>query len=127
MNEAKDLLNTALNGGLTLVLTGGAAGNFIGGNTYSAATSKTFFSNTSGVTSGVNVPASNTISAWHYWTDFYYPQIIHPSYPVYVQEKAKDNGKKAFEIIKILKDKKLVKLDKVSDFVDLMDELIKII
>ncbi len=66
-------------------------------------------------------------TCWHYWTNYYYPDVIHCSYPVYVQERAQDKGKKAFEIIKILKDKKMVKLDKVSDFIDLMDELIKIL
>lgn len=64
---------------------------------------------------------------WDYWQNCYYPQIIYPSYPVYIQERAKDNGKKAFEIIKMLADKKMVKLDKVKDFIDLMDLLIKIL
>lgn len=64
---------------------------------------------------------------WDYWTTQYYPQVIHTSYPVYLQEKAKDKGKQAFEIIKILKDKKLVQLSKVGDFINLMDELIKIL
>jgi hypothetical protein len=66
-------------------------------------------------------------SAWGYWSDWYYPQVIRESYPVYVQERARDKGKQAFEIIKILKDKKLVQLSKVGDFIDLMDELIKIL
>ena len=67
------------------------------------------------------------MTAWGYWTDYYYPRVIHESYPVYIQERARDKGKQAFEIIKVLKDKKLVKLEKVSDFIDLMDELIKIL
>lgn len=66
-------------------------------------------------------------SCWDYWTDFYYPQYISTSYPVYIRERAKDKGKQAFEVIKILKDKKVIKLDKVQDFVDIMDELIKIL
>jgi len=67
------------------------------------------------------------LSCYHYWQDWYYPQVIKESYPVYIQERAIDKGKQAFEIIKILKDKKLVNLNKVSDFIDLMDELIKIL
>ena len=67
------------------------------------------------------------LNCWGYWRDWYYPTVIRESYPVYVQEKALDKGKQAFEIIKILKDKKLVQLGKVSDFIDLMDELIKIL
>lgn len=66
-------------------------------------------------------------SGWTFWRDYYYPQVIRESYPVYVQEKAKDKGKQAFEIVKILKDKKLIKLERVSDFIDVMDELIKIL
>jgi len=73
----------------------------------------------------VNVPY--TIGCWDYWQNWYYPQVIHHSYPIYIQERAMDKGKQAFEIIKILKDKKLVKLEKVGDFIDLMDELIKIL
>lgn len=79
---------------------------------------------------GLNTQAgilSTGINCWGYWQDYYYPQIIRESYPVYIQEKALDKGKQAFEIIKILKDKKLVNLQKVNDFVDLMDELIKIL
>ena len=66
-------------------------------------------------------------TCWNYWQDYYYPYVIRESYPVYVQERAIDKGKKAFEIIKILKDKKLVNIDKVVDFITLMDELIKIL
>ena len=67
------------------------------------------------------------VSCWQYWTDLYYPEVIRFSYPMYIQERAQDNGKKAYEIIKILKDKKLAKLNTVSDFINLMDELIKIL
>jgi hypothetical protein len=70
---------------------------------------------------------ANNMSCWNYWQNYYYPHVIRESYPVYINERAKDKGKQAFEIIKILKDKKLVKLQKVSDFIDLMDELIKIL
>ena len=66
-------------------------------------------------------------SCWDYYQREYYPTIIKESYPVYLQERAKDKGKQAFEIIKILKDKKLVQMKKVEDFIDLMGELIKIL
>ena len=66
-------------------------------------------------------------TCWSYWQSDYYPLIIRDSYPVYLQERAKDKGKQAFEIIKILKDKKLVQIKTVGGFIDLMDELIKIL
>lgn len=66
-------------------------------------------------------------TCWDYYQNCYYPYVIRESYPVYIQEKALDKGKQAFEIIKILKDKRLVQLKKVSDFIDLMDALIKIL
>ena len=68
-----------------------------------------------------------TLSCWGYWRDHYYPEIIQRSYPVYIQERAQDKGKQAFEIIKMLKDKKFLKLESVGDFIDVMDELIKIL
>jgi len=73
-----------------------------------------------------NVGGAN-LSCWGYWQDYYYPAVIRESYPVYIQERAKDKAKQAYEIVKILKDKKLAKLKKVADFIDLMDELIKIL
>lgn len=66
-------------------------------------------------------------TCWDYWQDWYYPYIVRKSYPVYIRERSYDNGKKAYEIVKILTDKKLVKIDKVKDFIDIMDELIKIL
>lgn len=80
-------------------------------------------SGTTGLTSFSN--NCNTITGWDYWHTCYYPQVIHTSYPVYIQEKAKDNGKQAFELIKGLMDRKLVKLNTVKEFVDLMDFFIK--
>lgn len=64
---------------------------------------------------------------WGFWQDQYYPQVIRESYPIYVRERAEDNGKKAFEIIKMLQDKKIVKFEKVSDFIEAMDCLIKVL
>lgn len=68
-----------------------------------------------------------TISTWGYWRDYYYPQVIRESYPVYIKERAEDKGKQAFEIIKAMQDKKLMQLEKVSDFIEAMDTLIKIL
>ena len=68
---------------------------------------------------------TQTLSCWGYWRDYYYPQYY--SYPVYIQERAKDKGKQAFEIIKMLKDKRFLKLETVGEFIDVMDELIKIL
>ncbi len=70
---------------------------------------------------------SKNLTCWGYWQDYYYPKVIRESYPVYVRERAEDKGQKAFEIIKHLQDKKLIKLDKVSDFIEAMDSLIKIL
>jgi len=66
-------------------------------------------------------------SCWDYWHRDYYPQVIRESYPVYIRERAEDKGKQAFEIIKMLSDKKVIKMDKVKDFIDIMDLLIKIL
>lgn len=75
----------------------------------------------------VNTGTPGTLKAWDFWQNDYYPKVIRESYPVYIQERAMDKGQKAFEILKALQDKKIVKFDKVSDFVDAMDTLIKII
>lgn len=80
---------------------------------------------TANITNDTNFTSGT--GCWTYYTDYYYPYVIQPSYPVYLQERAQDKGKQAFEIIKILKDKKLVQITKVSQFIDLMDELIKIL
>lgn len=103
MNEARAMLNNAIDGLNVLSQTHNPGGT-IGTQT-------------------LNVCPT----VWTYWQDYYYPQVIRESYPVYIQERAKDEGKKAFEIIKVLQDKKLIKLDKVSDFVEAMDTLIKIL
>lgn len=72
-------------------------------------------------------PATHNFTCWEYWQNYYYPQVIYREYPIYIRERAQDKAKQAYEIIKILKDKKLAKIEKVSDFIDLMDELIKIL
>lgn len=78
---------------------------------------------TSGGTTGVTFPSTT----WDFWQNWYYPSVIRESYPVYIQERAMDKGQKAFEILKQLQDKKLMKMEKVSDFVEAMDALIKIL
>ncbi len=71
--------------------------------------------------------AGNSQTCWNYWQNDWYPGVIQTTYPVYIQERSLDKGKQAFEIIKVLKDKKMAKLNTVSDFIDLMDALIKIL
>lgn len=66
-------------------------------------------------------------TCWNYWERTYYPIVIKESYPVYLQERAMDKGAKAYEIVKHLLDKKIIKLEKVADFVEAMDVLIKIL
>lgn len=80
------------------------------------------------VTENLNFQTTGgTGSCWSYWQDWYYPNTIINSYPVYIREQAQDNGKKAFEILKHLQDKKLMKIEKVADFIEAMDVLIKIL
>ena len=73
-----------------------------------------------------NETSGGTLSCWDYWQDYHYPRII-TSYPVYIQERALDKGKQAYEISKMLHDKKLVNLKTVKDFTVIMDELLKIL
>jgi hypothetical protein len=75
----------------------------------------------------ISAGITGTTSCWHYFQDYYYPQVIRESYPVYIQEKSIDKGKQAFEIIKMLKDKRFIRLETVGDFIDAMDALIKIL
>jgi hypothetical protein len=75
---------------------------------------------------GEQFPTSGS-SCWHYWQDWYYPTVIRESYPVYVQEKSIDKGQKAFEVIKMMNDKKLINLKTIKDFIEIMDCLIKIL
>jgi len=70
---------------------------------------------------------NSSYSCWGYWQNQYYPYVIRESYPVYLQEKAVDKGKQAFEIIKMLNDKGLTRIEKVKDFIEAMDSLLKIL
>jgi hypothetical protein len=90
------------------------------------------------ITSGLAITEPNTrgaadpqvasqTSVYHWWMNDYYPNVIHTSYPVYLQERSVDKGVKAYEIVKNLSDKKLVQLKTVKQFVDLMDVLIKML
>lgn len=113
-NQAMQMMNCSMNG---LAITGGTGTSGIVG-TY------TTTSQGSSVTNAVYFgDPPNT--AWGYWQQYYYPQVILQSYPVYLQDKAMDKGKQAFEILKSLLDKKLLKLDKVSEFVEAMDTILK--
>ena len=70
---------------------------------------------------------SGDISCWHWWQNYYYPYVVIPSYPVYIKEKSYDKGEKAYQIIKTLRDKKILNVETVKDFVKAMDELIKLL
>jgi hypothetical protein len=130
MGDDFKISTTGLNASMQTNSVGGS-GDFVGGLTsggadvfngfQAGATSYTPMDNT--VTLGWSYP--NGITGWDYWQRYYYPYVIKESYPVYIQEKAIDKGKQAFELIKGLMDKKFIKLDKVSDFVELMDFFIK--
>ena len=104
--------------------------NVVNAGTMSTSGSTIGYCQNSGtVPSSPSTVRSNTITftPWGFWQDYYYPQVIRESYPVYIRERAEDKGKHAFEIIKSLQDKKLLKLEKVSDFIEAMDTLIKIL
>jgi len=74
-----------------------------------------------------SLSSGSLYTCWDYWHQHYYPEVIYHSYPIYLQERATDKGKQAFEIIKMLKDKRFMKLETVGDFIDAMDCLIKIL
>lgn len=116
-NQAMGMMNCSMTG-LSIQTTGsgGASGTIAYSNSASGGSA--------GVTNSIYYgDPPNT--AWGYWQQYYYPQVILQSYPVYLQNKAMDKGKQAFEICKSLLDKKLIKLDKVSDFVEAMDTILK--
>jgi hypothetical protein len=57
-----------------------------------------------------------------YWYPYTHPQIFQDHYTI-----REDNTKQAFKIVKLLMKKKLVKVDKVKDFVELIDEILEIL
>ena len=71
--------------------------------------------------------SNQNLTCWNWWQNYYYPYVVKESYPIYIREKSYDEGKKAYEIIKVLRDKGLIKVEEVKDFVRLMDELIKLL
>jgi hypothetical protein len=81
--------------------------------------------NTSGFSS--DTLYQGNLSCWHWWQEQYYPQVITQYYPMYIRERSLDNGKRAYEIIKVLKDRKLVEITTVKKFMELMDCLINIL
>ena len=60
------------------------------------------------------------------WNDFqpYYP-YIKEYYPVYLGWQNENKTEKAFNIVNILISKKFIKLDKVKDFVRLVNDIAK--
>ncbi len=57
-----------------------------------------------------------------HWYPYTHPQIFQDHYMV-----REDNTKQAFKIAKLLMKKKLAKVDKVKDFVELIDEILEIL
>lgn len=98
--------------------------NITGVLTTTTTTDNGTFALTNSGTNTVYIPDPST-TLWGFWLGTYYPQVIRKSYPVYIQEKAMDKGKQAFELLKALMDKGLVKVDKVKDFIEAMDTILK--
>lgn len=103
--------------------TNGVMGQLSGGSTTASNQQYTLGSANSVAQNALYI--ANGDSLWKYWHQDYYPHVIKESYPVYIQERAMDKGKQAFEILKALMDKGLVKVDKVKDFIEAMDVLLK--
>lgn len=59
---------------------------------------------------------------YDYYHTHWYPYSNYLSYHTY-----EDKTKQAFKIVKLLMKKKLVKVDKVKDFVELIDEILEIL
>ena len=128
-SEVMSMMQTPIDSNLSLRQTAASGDNAMKYNALSdtAANTMAYVGDPINNTGSSTIGTAGNISCWGYWRDYYYPTVIHESYPVYVREQAQDKGKKAYEIIKILKDKKLAKLEKVADFIDLMDALIGIL
>ena len=61
---------------------------------------------------------------WHEQRPIIYPTPINYTFCSHTIE---DKGLKALSIIKVLIKKKLIKIDTIEQFVDIMDELVKIL
>jgi len=61
---------------------------------------------------------------WHEQRPIVYPMPINY---IFCSHTTEDKGLKASSIIKALIKKKLVKIDTIDQFVDIMDELVKIL
>lgn len=58
----------------------------------------------------------------------YYPyQEYYPIYTYWYGENKEDKTVKAFKIIQLLMDKKIVEIDKAKDFIELVDEVVKML
>ena len=68
--------------------------------------------------------SSDINACYDYWNT-YYPQSV--TYPYYSNTICIDKGLQALSIVKALMNKKLVKLTTIKQFIDLMDELVKIL
>ena len=95
-----------------------------GQNIVGTATTANYSSGSCGTSAACYYDSSGN-SLWNYWQNQYYPYVIRESYPIYIQERAMDKGKQAFELLKVLMDKKLLKVEKVSDFIEAMDAILK--
>lgn len=65
----------------------------------------------------------HTGTTYHY-VDYPY---FHQNWYGYCNHTGEDKTKQAFKIVKLLMKKKLVKVDKVKDFVELIDEILEIL
>ena len=119
MNQAMQMLNCSVNG-LNISSSAGPQTSVYSNTLGNAA----MISQTNAVQT-VCYGDSQGGTLWQFWQNLYYPYVIKESYPVYIQEKAMDKGKQAFELLKALMDKGLVKVDKVKDFIEAMDTILK--
>ncbi len=82
-------------------------------------------------TSAINTGASadgvthtNYMDCHDWWHQYYYPAY----YPGYYQSTIYiDKGQKAIELVKVLMDSDVIKVDTVKQYVDVLDKIIKII
>jgi hypothetical protein len=121
-NQAMSVLSCSVSG--MNICSDASVGNSAQNLIYSGSTS---IGTSAGTSTGINAIyyTDSNGTLWNYWQNQYYPYVIRESYPIYIQEKAMDKGKQAFELLKALMDKGLVKVDKVKDFIEAMDTILK--
>ncbi len=124
MDSQTNLMNCSLKDNLTFNTgTASAAGQVLSAQIQ--ANNKELKESLATASSNLVYNSGTNMSAWEYWQNIYYPTTISTSYPVYIRDRAEDKGKQAFEIIKMLQDKRFMDLKTVRDFIDAMDLLIK--